>query len=205
MGLNGNFPGAARVHDITVEICDHAPTVIVAAEERPRRNLLRLLAGTCSLTSGRLVYRGEDCEIDLAETSARELAAVRTHEIACSTTMPSSHPTLTCAQAVAALAHCTPEQARAELTALGHGHAVDQKVGDVRGADRGVLPIAATLLHPARILMLDLTNHARPEVRQRVAARHRRGAAILLVTDEVFDGLPDNVRTHLLTADGQLL
>ena len=203
--LNGNLAGAVRLHDISIELTGEAPTVVVAPDERPRRALLRLLSSSCSLTSGRLVFRDGDCEIDLTQTCARDLAAVRNRGIACSTTMPVPHPALTCAQAVAELAQCRLEDAEAELTALGHGHTVGVKVGDTRGSDRTLLPIAAALLHPARVVLVDLSNHSAPEVRERVAARALRGAAVLIVTDALYDDLPENARTHLLTSDGHLI
>ena len=203
--LNGNLAGAVRLHDISIELTGEAPTVVVAPDERPRRALLRLLSSSCSLTSGRLVFRDGDCEIDLTQTCARDLAAVRNRGIACSTTMPAPHPALTCAQAVAELAQCRLEDAEAELTALGHGHTVGVKVGDTRGSDRTLLPIAAALLHPARVVLVDLSNHSAPEVRERVAARALRGAAVLIVTDALYDDLPENARTHLLTSDGHLI
>lgn len=204
-GLNGNLAGAARLRNISIDLTEEAPTVVIAPEERPRRALLKLLSSACSLTSGRLVFRDGDERIDLTESSARDLAAVRNRRIACSATMPAPHPALTCEQAVAELAQCSPEDAEAELAALGHGHAVGQKVGDTRGADRAVLPIAATLLHPARVVLVDLTNHAAPEVRHRVELRGRRGAAVLIATDALYDDLPANARTHLLTSDGHLI
>lgn len=203
--LNGNLAGAVRLHDISIELTGAAPTVVIAPDERPRRALLRLLSSSCSLTSGRLVFRDGDCEIDLTQTCARDLAAVRNRGIACSTTMPVPHPALTCTQAVAELAQCRLEDAEAELAALGHGHVVGLKVGDTRGSDRTLLPIAAALLHPARVVLVDLSSHSAPEVRQRVAARTRRGAAVLIVTDALYDDLPDNARTHLLTSDGLLI
>lgn len=204
-GLNGNLAGAARLRDISIELTEEAPTVVIAPEERPRRALLKLLSSACSLTSGRLVFRDGDERIDLTESCARDLAAVRHRRIACSATMAAPHPSLTCEQAVAELAQCSPEDAEAELAALGHGHAVGQKVGDSRSADRAVLPIAATLLHPARVVLMDLTNHPAPEVRHRVELRGRRGAAVLITTDALYDDLPANTRTHLLTSDGHLI
>ena len=203
--LNGNLAGAVRLHDISIAITSETPTVVIAPDERRRRALLRLLSSSCSLTSGRLLFRDGDCEIDLAQTCARDLAAVRNRGIACSTTMPVPHPALTCAQAVAELAQCRLEAAEAELAALEHGHAVGLRVGDSRGSDRTLLPIAAALLHPARVVLVDLSNHATPEVRERVMARARRGAAVLIVTDALYDDLPDNARTHLLTSDGHLI
>lgn len=205
VGLNGNLAGAARLCDVTLELASGVPTVVVAPDERPRRALLRLLSCACSLTSGQLYFREGSHEIDLMQSSARDLATIRTRGIACSTTMPAPHPALTCAQAVAELAQCRPEEAEAELAALGHGHAIGLRVKDARGTDRGVLPIAATLLHPAPVVLVDLTNHAAPEVRQRVAARARRGAAVLIATDALYDELPEEARVHLLTSDGRLV
>ncbi|SDB81109.1 hypothetical protein GA0111570_103213 [Raineyella antarctica] len=205
IGLNGNLAGAARLRDISIELAAEVPTVVIASEERPRRALLRLLSGACSITSGELVFREGDQEVDLAQTSALDLATVRNRGIACSVTVPAPHPTLTCAQAVAELAHCPLEEAETELAALGHGHAVAVKVGDTRGSDRSVIPIAASLLHAARIILVDLTNHPAPEVRQRVLARARRGAAVLIVTDALYDDLPSTARSHLLTPDGHLV
>lgn len=193
------------MRDVTVELTPDVLTIVTAAEERPRRNLLRLLSGSCSITSGALVYRDGDSEIDLAQACARDVVAVRNRGIVCSTTMPTPHPALTCAQAVAELAQCTAADATAELAALGHGHAVGAKVGDTRGSDRSVLPIAAALLHPAPIVLVDLSNHATPEMRERVAARARRGATVLVVTDVLLDGLGEDTRAHLLTADGRLI
>lgn len=205
VGLNGNLAGAARLHDISLELSSGAPTVVVAPDERRRRGLLRLLSASCALTAGSLLFREGDHTVDLLQSSARDLAAVRTHRIVCSTTLPAPHPGLTCAQAVAELAGCRLEQAEVELPALGHGHASALRVKDARGADRGVLAIAATLLHPAQVVLVDLTNHPGPEVRQRVAARARRGAAVLIATDALYDDLPENARVHLLTADGRLV
>lgn len=203
--LNGNLAGAARLRDVSLELASGVPTVVVAPDERPRRGLLRLLSCACSLTSGQLHFREGDQDIDLMQSSARDLAAIRTRGIACSTTMPAPHPALTCAQAVAELAQCPLEVAEAELAALGHGHAIGLRVKDARGSDRGVLAIAATLLHPAPVVLVDLTNHSAPEVRQRVAARARRGAAVLIATDALYDELPENAKVHLLTSDGRLV
>ncbi|QGF22969.1 hypothetical protein [Raineyella fluvialis] len=203
--LNGDLPGAATVRDIDLELTSGLVTVVTAAEERTRRNLLRLIASSCSLTSGHLVYRGPEGETDLAVACARDVVAVRRRRIVCSILLRAAHPALSCAHAVAEIAHCTVDAAAAELAALGHGHAVDLKAGDTRGSDRSVLAIAATLLHPAPIVLVDLTNHTTVEVRERVTARARRGGAVLAVTDALLDGLPAGARTRLLTAEGRLL
>ncbi|MEA5153444.1 hypothetical protein [Raineyella sp.] len=203
--LNGDLPGAATVRDIDLELTSGRLTVVTAAEERTRRNLLRLVSGHCSLTSGHLVYRDPDGATDLALACARDVVAVRRRGIVCSTTLRAPHPGLSCAHAVAELAHRTVEDAASELAALGHGHAVDVRVGDTRGSDRSVLPIAVTLLHSAPVVLVDVTNHTTDEVRDRVAARARRGGAVLAVTDSLLDGLPEGSRTRLLTTEGRLL
>lgn len=203
--LNGELPGAATVHDVDLELVTGRLTVVTAAEERTSRTLLRLLSSACSLTSGQLVYRDRHGSTDLAQACARDVVAVRRRGIVCSVTLRPPHPALSCAHAVAELAHRTVDEAASELAALGHGHAVDLRVGDTRGSDRSVLPIAAALLHPAPVVLVDLTNHTTDEVRDRLVARARRGGAVLAVTDSLVDGLPAGARTRLLTAEGRLL
>lgn len=204
--LTGLRSGPGHIHDISLALLPGRLTVVTAPDERRRRLLLRLLGGAGAIASGALVYRGTDQHVDLATACARDVATVRARAIVNSANLPTPRPCQTAEQAVAEAAHTTVRGAGTELRALGHGHVIGRMTGELDGPDRAVLMIAAVLLHPAPIGLIDLTNLGDGLSRAwpRIEFRLDTGRSILAVTDAVCDGLPEHAETLLLTADGTL-
>lgn len=203
--LRGTFAQAGQVRDINLCLRGGDLVVVTSAEERPRRNLLRLLSGHSPIVSGSLVYDDGDEQVDLATASARDMAWIRARRIACTVTMPQPIPSLSCEAAISELAGCTEEEAVAELSALAHDHAVGLAVADARGSARTALLAVAALLHPAPIVMVDLGNLVTVDILERLRARARNGDAVLVTTDSLVDGLPAGSATCYLSTEGHLL
>lgn len=203
--LRGTFAQAGYVRELDLQLASGDLMVITAAEERPRRNMLRLLSGHSPIISGALEFRSQEFRVDLATASARDTAWVRTRQIVCSVNLPPVLPSLTCERGIAQLADCDAEEAATELAAAGYDHAIGMPVGDARGVLRNAVYNVAALLHPAPLTMLDMPGEVSQDMLLRIRARNRAGDAVLIATDALVTDLPAHTLTSYLSGEGILV
>lgn len=200
------------LNNIDVDIYQHDFTVIMGASGAGKSTLLYSLSGMDSITSGMIVYKGEQIsgftENQMAHLRSREFGFVfqQTHLV--------SNLTLYENVAVAgyvgkkAAPHETAERAKSLLEQMRIGSASDRLPAQVSGGEAQRAAIARAMINDPGLLFADeptgaLNKSNSEEVLNLLSQLNRAGQSILMVTHDVRAALRGNRILYL--EDGKIL
>ena len=194
-GLTRSFGTRRAVDQVSLTIAAGECLALFGPNGAGKTTLLRLLAGLLRPTSGTARVDGVALPGGAAGRAAVGLISHQTM----------LYPALTALENVqfAARLHGVPNASAAARAALGRLAIADRADTPVRALSRGMqqrVTVARALVHSPRILLLDepftgLDDAGASTLAETLAALAREGAALLLVTHDVREGL--SLATHV--------
>ena len=194
-GLTRSFGARRAVDRVTLSIAAGECLALFGPNGAGKTTLLRLLAGLLRPTAGQA--KVDDVAL-LGGAQSRAVVGLISHQ-----TM--LYPALTALENVefAARLHGVPNATTAARAALGRLAIADRADTPVRALSRGMqqrVTVARALVHAPRVLLLDepftgLDDAGATTLAETLAGLAREGAALLLVTHDVREGLA--LATHV--------
>jgi heme exporter protein A len=194
-GLTRSFGARRAVDRVTLSIASGECLALFGPNGAGKTTLLRLLAGLLRPTAGEAKVDGVSLP---GGAGARAVVGLISHQ-----TM--LYPALTALENVefSARLHGVPNATTAARAALGRLAIADRADTPVRALSRGMqqrVTVARALVHAPRVLLLDepftgLDDAGATTLAETLAGLAREGAALLLVTHDVREGLA--LATHV--------
>jgi len=186
-GVSRSYGSLAALGRVSLDLAAGECVALLGVNGSGKSTLLRIAAGRDTPSTGQVTYSGRPL---------REDALVARTEIAVAGDVSSTYPDLTVREhlLLVAIAHGAGEaapglvdDALAECRLTGHGAALP---GSLSSGQRQALQLAALLVRPRRLLILDepeqrLDPGARRWLAGLLAQEKARGAAVLLATHHV--------------------
>jgi ABC-2 type transport system ATP-binding protein len=186
-GVSRSYGSLAALGRVSLELAAGECVALLGVNGSGKSTLLRIAAGRDTPSTGQVTYSGRPL---------REDGLVARTEIAVAGDVSSTYPDLTVREhlLLVAIAHGAGEaapglvdDALAECRLTGHGAALP---GSLSSGQRQALQLAALLVRPRRLLILDepeqrLDPGARRWLAGLLAQEKERGAAVLLATHHV--------------------
>ncbi|TVL90621.1 ATP-binding cassette domain-containing protein [Streptomyces sp. SAJ15] len=176
------------LHGVDLAVPTAHLTVLLGRNGAGRTTALRAFAGTVPLTSGRVVWGGEDVTRLAAYARARRGVCLVPDRGAVFATLSVAENLRLAARA----AREDPEAARRAFPAL--GALLSRRAGTLSGGEQRMLAVARALLSPARLLLLDEpTQGMSPEAAARtyglLAAAVADGRTVVVAEQRLPGGL----------------
>lgn len=161
-------------------------TVIRGRSGSGRSTLLRCLTGGYRVDAGTIELSAPHGSQQLTDLDPRSLSWIRQHYLAIFDGVIPTAPSQTCAHLVQRSASSTAEETLQAFERLDIGQFAEVAIGRLRQQQRETVALAAALLDPAPVVILDNPESAAPEevVTEWVHELTQQGKAVLATTNE---------------------